>query len=183
MPAEISMAPPCWQGRHARGSRSASGNGRMATALQQKDVHTARLRCASLSTKLPYHTHQHEPIKLLDQAQRLVVAAVARHVTAEITDVAQRRGERLRQLEVPRQRGSSPMAFGKPRQNPHPATHARRGYGNRARAGFLRILCSPRQFGFRLRSLWSCEAAWLLVGYPRVLHQTDQDIAWDPVDR
>lgn len=60
----------------------------MGTALQQKDVRTARLRCASLSAKLPYHTHHHEPIKLLDQAPPLVVAAVARHVTAEISDVA-----------------------------------------------------------------------------------------------
>jgi hypothetical protein len=51
-------------------------------------VPTARLRCASLSMKLSYHTHRHEPIKLLDQAPRLVVAAVARHVTAEISDVA-----------------------------------------------------------------------------------------------
>ena len=52
-------------------------------------VHTRR----KVSRKSPYHTHRHEPINLLNQALRLIVAAVARLVTAEISDKA---GESLR---------------------------------------------------------------------------------------
>jgi hypothetical protein len=85
-PAGTSMAPPCWiRATRARGPERVRGwpvdYGLAADICPQ-----ARLRCASLSTELPYHTHRNEPTNLLDRPPRLVVAAVARVVTAEISD-------------------------------------------------------------------------------------------------
>ena len=87
-PVGTSKVPPCWQGRHARGNRSASGNGRLVRPCSRYIPSGTTACCVGLSTKSPYHTHRHEPIKLLDQAPSLVVAAVARLVTAEISDDA-----------------------------------------------------------------------------------------------
>lgn len=52
--------------------------------------------------RLPYHAHRHEPTNLLDQAPPLVIAAVARLVTAEISDEA---GGSLRLRQRPSEAG------------------------------------------------------------------------------
>lgn len=86
-PSMKSMAPPCYRATRAREPERV-WEWPIGYGLAAEYVPAARLRCTSLSARSPYHTHRHEPIKYLDQAPRLVVAAVARHVTAEISDVA-----------------------------------------------------------------------------------------------